>query len=183
MSACWMSIPNRIGADFVSALPEFAKINDAAYWDYQRDKIYVRSNASLRGAAKRKRRNSHRALPVNITVNPSRPRNCPACNSTRVTLNGRRRRKLFDMRFSNGCIRRWIIRYIIDYYKCTECCASFAADNYNLERSPYSANVLAYVIYSIIEVRISQYKLLDIMKNVWFCFRSSNDKPNDTTMR
>ena len=28
---------------FVGALPEFAKINDAAYWDYQRDKIYIRS--------------------------------------------------------------------------------------------------------------------------------------------
>jgi predicted RecB family nuclease len=135
---------------FVGALPEFAKINDAAYWDYQRDKIYVRSNPSLRGAAKRKRRNSHRSLPVNTTVNPSRPRNCPACNSTRVTLNGRHRRKLFDMRFSNGCLRRWIIQYIMDYYKCIDCGVSFAADNHDLEKSPYSANVLAYVIYNII---------------------------------
>jgi len=124
---------------FVGALPEFAKINDAAYWDYQRDKIYVRSSSSLRRAAKRKRRDSHRSLPVNTTVNPSRPRNCPACNSTRVTLNGRDRRKLLDMRFSNGCIRRWVIRYIIDYYKCIDCGVSFAADNHNLEKSPYSA--------------------------------------------
>ena len=28
---------------FDSALPAFAKINDAAYWDYQRDRIYIRS--------------------------------------------------------------------------------------------------------------------------------------------
>jgi predicted RecB family nuclease len=152
---------------FVGALPEFAKINDAAYWDYQRDKIYVRSNSSLRGAPKRKRRNSHRSLPVNTTVNPSRPRNCPACDSIRVTLNGRHRRKLFDMRFSNGCIRRWVIRYIIDYYKCIDCSVSFAADNHNLEKSPYSANVQAYVIYNIIEVHISQYKLFDIMQKMF----------------
>ena len=59
---------------FDCALPEFAKINDAAYWDYQRDKIYIRSNPSLRGAAKRRRRNSRRSLPINTTVGPSRPR-------------------------------------------------------------------------------------------------------------
>ena len=47
----------------VGALPEFAKINNAAYWDYQRDKIYIRSNPSLRKAVKRKRRNSRRSLP------------------------------------------------------------------------------------------------------------------------
>jgi len=71
------------------ALPEFEKINNAAYWDYQRDKIYIRSNPSLRGAAKRKRGIRHRCLPVNTTVGPSRPRNCPACDSTRISMNGR----------------------------------------------------------------------------------------------
>jgi hypothetical protein len=25
-------------------LPEFRQINEAAYWDYQRSKVYVRSN-------------------------------------------------------------------------------------------------------------------------------------------
>jgi hypothetical protein len=31
-----------------SALPEFAKINDAAYWDYQRSKVYVRTKSVIR---------------------------------------------------------------------------------------------------------------------------------------
>jgi len=30
---------------FDSALPEFARINDAAYWDYQRSKVYARTTA------------------------------------------------------------------------------------------------------------------------------------------
>ncbi len=29
---------------FPSALPEFEKINAAAYWDYQRSKVYVRTD-------------------------------------------------------------------------------------------------------------------------------------------
>jgi predicted RecB family nuclease len=152
---------------FVGALPEFAKINDAAYWDYQRDKIYIRSNPSLRGAAKRKRRVSRRALPVNTTVVPSRPRNCPTCNSTRVSMNGRDRRIAFDMRFSDGCLRRWVVKYIVDRYKCRDCNSSFASDDNNLEKSPYGANVVAYVLYNIIEVHIPQLKLSSIMQKVF----------------
>jgi predicted RecB family nuclease len=151
---------------FVGTLPEFAKINDAAYWDYQRDKIYIRSNPSLQKSAKRKRRNSHHSLPVNTTVRPSRPRKCPACNSTRVFRNGRDRRLIIDMRFYNGCVRRWIIRYIVDRYKCCDCGWPFRSDNYNFSRSPYSANVMAYVMYNIIEMRIPQNKLSHIVQKM-----------------
>ena len=149
------------------ALPEFEKINNAAYWHYQRDKIYIRSNPSLRSAVKRKRRNCRRSLPVNTTVAPSRPRNCPACNSTRVVLNGRDRRIVFDMRFSDGCLRRWVVRYIVDRYKCRECNSAFVSDNNNLEKSSYGANVVAYVLYNVIEVHIPQLKLSSIMQKMF----------------
>jgi RNase H-like protein len=33
---------------FDGALPEFAKINDAAYWDYQRSKVYARTDKAIR---------------------------------------------------------------------------------------------------------------------------------------
>jgi predicted RecB family nuclease len=152
---------------FVSALPEFAKINNAAYWDYQRDKIYIRSNQSLQKAAKRKRAKRSPTLPVNTTVGPSRVRNCPGCNSTHVLRNGRYRRIFLDMRFSNGCLRRWVIKYVVDYYKFGDCNSSFISDGHHLGKSPYSANVLAYVIYNIIEVHIPQYKLFQIMQKMF----------------
>jgi predicted RecB family nuclease len=33
---------------FNSAFPEFAKINDAAYWDYQRAKVYIRTDKTIK---------------------------------------------------------------------------------------------------------------------------------------
>jgi hypothetical protein len=33
---------------FDSFLPEFARINDAAYWDYQRSKVYARTDKAIR---------------------------------------------------------------------------------------------------------------------------------------
>jgi predicted RecB family nuclease len=152
---------------FVAALPEFAKINNAAYWDYQREKIYIRGNRLLQRATKRKRAKRRPTLPVNTTVIPSRPGNCPGCNSRRVSMDGRHRRIFFDMRFSSGCIRRWVVRYVVDHYKCSDCNSSFASDRHNLGRSPYSQNVLAYVVYNIIELNIPQYKLPGIMQKMF----------------
>jgi hypothetical protein len=49
--------PQRFGdVEFVP--PEFQEINKAAYWDYQRDKVYVRSNSQLRRLS-RKKANGH----------------------------------------------------------------------------------------------------------------------------
>ena len=33
---------------FDCALPEFEKINNAAYWDYQRSKVYARTDKTIR---------------------------------------------------------------------------------------------------------------------------------------
>ena len=82
-------------------------------------------------------------------------------------MNGRYRRIFLDMRFSNGCLRRWVVKYVVDHYKCGDCNSSFVSDNHNLGKSPYSANVLAYVIYNIMEVHIPRYKLFHIMQKIF----------------
>src|SRR5262249_39275491 len=47
-------------------IPEFAEINDCAYFDYQRDKVYVRTSRTLARAARRlKRGKGARRLRVN----------------------------------------------------------------------------------------------------------------------
>src|ERR1022692_4040378 len=125
--------PYRLGpVDFV--LPELDRINKCAYWDYQRDRIYIRSNPRLRRVARRnQRKKRRRVLPVNVTVSPSRPRKCPGCASNRITMNGRHSKLLYDLRFSTGGVKRWVSKYIIDHYKCQSCGKRFPSDVY--ERS------------------------------------------------
>jgi len=82
-------------------------------------------------------------------------------------MTGRHRRTLFDMRFFEGGLRRWVAKYVVDYYKCRDCGASFASGARNLRRYRYSDNVLSYVIYNIIELHISQYKLAKIMQKMF----------------
>jgi predicted RecB family nuclease len=151
--------PYRLGpVNFV--LPELDQINKCAYWDYQRDRIYIRSNPLLRRVARRNQRNKRRQiLPINVTVNASQPLKCPGCASNKITMNGRHSKLLYDLRFTTGGVKRWISKYIIDHYKCRSCRAPFASDVYDWTRHRYGRQLLAYVIYNIIGLHIPQLKL------------------------
>jgi predicted RecB family nuclease len=149
------------------ALPEFEKINSAACWDYQRDKIYIRTNPNLRRATRKGRQSSRRSLPINTTVGPSRPYKCPTCNSKHISKNGKHSGILDDMRFSRGGLRRWVTKYVVVHYKCGDCGDTFTSDERRVGRHRYGANVLAYVIYNVIELRVPQYKLAKIMQKLF----------------
>ena len=47
------------------ALPELADINRAAYWDYQRNKIYVRSSPRLKRVSQQRVTGRAKTLPIN----------------------------------------------------------------------------------------------------------------------
>jgi predicted RecB family nuclease len=149
---------------FIGALPGLEKINSAAYWDYQRDRIFIRSNPPLKKAVERRKRYKRRSLPPNTTIRASRPRNCPACSSTAVSRNGRYHRIIIDLKFSDGGMRRWLVKYIVDQYKCDGCGLPFISDSRNLGRSPFGSNVMAYVIYNVFELYIPQNKLAHIVQ-------------------
>lgn len=141
-------------------VPELDQINKCAYWDYQRDRIYIRSSPRLQRVASRNRRNMRRhVLPVNVTVGPSRPWKCPGCASRRIRKNGTHSKVLYDLRFITGGVKRWITKYIIQHYKCRDCGMRFASDVCEWTRHRYGLQLLAYVIHNIIELQMPQLKL------------------------
>lgn len=68
------------------ALPEFKKINDAAYWDYQRSRVYARTDKTIRRCARnRKRRSKSAAVEKEVEVD-NVPDLCPRCQGTRFWI-------------------------------------------------------------------------------------------------
>jgi len=151
--------PYKLGpVDFV--LPELDQINKCAYWDYQRDRIYIRSNPRLRRVARRNQRKKRcHALPVNVTVSPSRPWTCPKCNSRKISMNGKHSKLLYDLRFTTGGVKRWVSKYLIHRYRCRSCGMKFASDVYDWTKHRYGLQFMAYVVHNIIELHIPQIKL------------------------
>ena len=63
---------------FDSILPEFKKINDAAYWDYQRSKIFIRTDKAVQRSVHRSQRIQNK-LPVDKEIIvEDRPEKCPS---------------------------------------------------------------------------------------------------------
>lgn len=69
---------------FDSALPEFAKINDAAYWDYQRSKVFVRTDKGVRRTVQKSERlRNISVVEKEITIDDT-PAQCPRCSATKL---------------------------------------------------------------------------------------------------
>jgi predicted RecB family nuclease len=160
-------MPYRTGpVEFV--LPELDQINKCAYWDYQRDRIYIRSSVHLRRAARQKRRKMRRhILPINLTTTATRRWQCPGCASKKIRKTGRHSRLLYDLKFTTGGVKRWICKYNIDHYQCRECGKPFASDVYEWTRHRYGLQLLSYVVHSIIELHIPQLKLSGILRTLF----------------
>ena len=145
--------PQRFGkTEF--ALPEFQKINQAAYWDYQRNRVYVRSDTRLqrRKAPKQDLRTSLRAN-KSIFVDEVRPASCWRCNGTLIYKWGRYSQTVFDLRFSPGNIKRWVVRYSFSRYICWRCKTTFIR---YVRKPKYGAGLCAYLLYQVIDVQTPQ---------------------------
>jgi len=135
--------------------PELDVINKAAYWDYQRERIYVKSNMNVKRALRLASKAQPALLP-NIEIELARPRLCPKCNSRKVSLKNKGGKTVLDVKFMRHGIKRWIIRYKFHRYICLDCGGTFQSPDRPWTRSKYGSGMIAYTLYQNIELRLSQ---------------------------
>jgi predicted RecB family nuclease len=140
------------------ALPEMETINKAAYWDYQRERVYVKSRNN---SPRRRRRiaTGHNVLAPNTTIEYARPSSCPTCNSELVYKHEKKNRTVIDLRFIRNGIKRWITLHAAHRYQCSSCKTTFYPLDRLLLKSKYGPKLIAYVIYLNIELRLPQERV------------------------
>ena len=116
------------------AVSDFAFINERAYFDYQRDRVFIRTNKTLKRRRARKRsRKGKKNLWVNRSVALT-SQDCPFCGGTDVTAtrstDGRLTRLAFDLRLTRSGIRRWVTRFTTVWYECQGCGQRFLPRDY-----------------------------------------------------
>jgi predicted RecB family nuclease len=148
--------PFRFGRSFV--LPELETINRAAYWDYQRERVYLKSRSKrVRKAECHSRR--RRRLRPNTIIECPQAVCCPACQSNFICGNGKRTKIEIDIRFMRHGIKRWVTRYIIHRYRCESCGSTFYPSNRRWTRNKYGSSITAYAIYQNIELGLPQRRI------------------------
>jgi transposase len=150
--------PFRLGPNsFV--FPELEIINRAAYWDYQRERVYVKAGTSSTRGRQRAPRPRPSAPAPNTTIECSRVLCCPTCKSTLIYRHGRRTKIERDLRFMRHGLKRWITRYVFHRYRCQSCRSTFYPSDRRWTARKYGPAVAAYVVYQVIELGLPQSRV------------------------
>jgi transposase len=164
--------PLRFGRN-IFALPELEIVNRAAYWSYQRDRIYVGSRNKL--ARKRRRNSDTKSSPTpNTTVETLRASFCPACKSNLLYRHGKRSRIGLDLRFMRHGIKRWITRYVAHRYRCRSCGSTFYSPAGHRTIGKYGPALAAYAVYQSIELRLPQSRVAASIGKLFGLYISRN---------
>ena len=160
----WES-PYRFGR-IAFALPEMEAINKAAYWDYQRERVYVKSGKKfLRCRMPAPTR--HDKPKANTTIGYQAASHCPTCNSKRIYSHGTRSKTHFDLRFMKYGIKRWVVRYLIHRQRCQSCGSIFNSSDFRRIPGKYGWNLIAYAMYQNIELHLPQLSIDSSMSKLF----------------
>ena len=135
--------------------PAFDVINKCAYFDYQRERIYVRTCPAVKAGVKREKRNRLKVR-INTTVYIDPPRRCEHCSSDSVIKHARLSKVVQDLKLFAGGIKRWVIHYTSSRYLCRSCGKTFMPSSYHAIAScKYGSTLLAWSTYRNIALRQS----------------------------
>ena len=95
------------------AVPEMEFINKCARFNYQRDKVLVRTDPAVRASVRRKRARKRSIRKANLEVRCDPPACCPACGAAQIKCyhSDSQGKLVFDLKFTQNGVKRWIIRY------------------------------------------------------------------------
>jgi len=127
-------------------LRDFEFVNRCAYFDYQRDKVFVRSGKRPNSGRSRRALRRPRRAGVNKRVEV-RCERCPACNSRRLSKTRALSRRTIDVKFFGGGVKKWVTKYSSWRYHCHRCGKTFNPPGYPQTKSPYSADLANWVVY------------------------------------
>jgi predicted RecB family nuclease len=113
--------------------PDYQFINDRAYFDYQRDRVFVRTSRTLRRSKAREKGSRNRTLRAaqRLTVTATR---CPSCGGRDVNAVPKwqaggtprpRVKRAFDVAFTAGRIKRRVIECRTSVHRCSSCGRTF----------------------------------------------------------
>lgn len=147
---------------FKSPLSELEHINRAARWNYQRDRVFVRSGAPKKKQSKESvirkvmsRRPSGGKDP-HIAVVLTSPISCPKCGEQERTKHRLLSRIVHDLVFGRYSVKGRIVKYIAQTYRCGGCGHEYGLHDAYLHGYRWGLNVRADFIYHIVGLRIPQ---------------------------
>ena len=151
----------------VFLLQEFNRVNQCAYFDYQREKVVARETKQRAKSPPRGRRKKVKQPRPNKRIEV-RSNRCPGCKGRHlIRCDQAKHTKLaFDLKVSEGGVRRIVVRYVAAQHRCLDCGKGFIPPKYkNMPR--FMHTLQSWAMYQHIANRTTFENLAGIFKE---CF-------------
>ena len=143
--------------------PEYDEVSKYAYFDYQQNKIYLKSNDDIKKAIKRKTKTSKLLNKIDKVIEIY-PDKCPVCNGENFKRLKKTSKKTIDLRFLKNGIKKWVTKWNGGCFQCLNCNKQFTFKH--LHKIPsYGDNLILWSMNHYIQYRLSYNQILNILSD------------------
>jgi hypothetical protein len=137
-------VPVRWKAEY--ALPDFEYANKCAYFDYQRDKVFIRTNRNLRKSRETSKKARRHFRRVNKRVELKLTR-CLLCGSKKIKALTEMTKQVVDLRFFRSGVRRCVTEFLSWRYQCDKCSKDFIPPEVFPNAPKYGHSLICWCVY------------------------------------
>ena len=146
-----------------AALRTLTENSQCSYFDYQRDKVYVRTHPHLNAPKPRRRRAKVRINAVS-SVESDR---CPLCRSKQIEQRRRMSRVDIDLKFFRGGVKKWITQTLSWRYQCRKCNHRFSSDQSSVKHQRYGHGLVSWCVYSNVACGVNMLQTKESVADVF----------------
>ena len=149
------NLPSKWSA-FKSPVSELEHINKAARWDYQRDRVFVRSGTPRKKETTKRARVGRINDEPEIVVVLKAPASCPKCRAEQRIDARHFCRTVRDLTFGRNSVKARVVKYVVQTYRCRNCGHEYGLHEPYFNGSKWGWNILAYFVYHVVGLRVPQ---------------------------
>jgi predicted RecB family nuclease len=145
------------------ASEDLEKVAKCAYFDYQREKVFVRTHPQLKAVVKKRR---SRSMRVN-TVQRLESEWCPACGSKKIEQGREMSHLDIDLKFFNGGVKKWVTRTVSWRYRCSACKGEFSSEDRAPNPPRYGHGLASWCVYSNVACGVNMLRTAATVADVF----------------
>jgi hypothetical protein len=150
--------------------PVIENIHKYSFFDYQRQRVFVRTDDFIKKSEKQRIRKKKSVLRPNKSIIHT-ARICVKCKNGNISAENPISKKIIDLKFTNSGIKRYITKFSSYVYQCKECGLLLSPERYKIgldrivpkgckkNRSKYGHNIKAWTVYQHIVNQLSFRKI------------------------
>lgn len=143
------------------ANPDFSFVNGCSYFDYQRERVFLRTSKTLKRTRPKRRKNARSTLRAAKTFHLI-DTNCPSCggkvvdriHTGKVGCGFPRRKRAFDLVLTSTGIKRAVYDFSTSVHRCLECGITFVPERH-VRLDTHFHGLKSWVAYQHVEHRAS----------------------------